>query len=305
MRSLLSCFLLAATTVSIAQPPHDDDAAVIERQSKKFSDASASGDAKTLEKYLDDAVVLMNEGGEIASKHDIVTGTTPPPAGVHNTLVQTDFTMHIERDVAVTSFTDNGTFNAYGQTYHGRFRSIEVWRRKQGRWLMISSQTLAASDDPPARRLPAAELDQYVGTYSAGPGLAVRISRDGDGLVSTTNDGKPAELRAEMRDVLFTPGQPRLRRVFERDTDGRITGFVSRREGRDCAALHAQRLKWRSLRNRAGVASARRFRCLALRRLPRPAPMLPPVSAPRAEATRRRTARRARRPNATRSAAAT
>jgi ketosteroid isomerase-like protein len=234
MRPLLPCLLLVATTVSLAQPPRDDDAAVIEHQSKEFSDASASGDAQTLEKYLDDAVVFMNEGGEIATKHDIVTGTTPPPAGVHNTLVQTDFTIHIEGDVAVTSFTDNGTFNAYGQTYHGRFRSIEVWRRKQGHWLMISSQTLAASDDPPARQLPAAELDQYVGAYSAGPGLAVKITRDdGAGLVSVTNDGKPAALRVEVRDVLFTPGQPRLRRVFERDAAGKITGFVSRREGRD------------------------------------------------------------------------
>jgi ketosteroid isomerase-like protein len=233
MRWLPTCLLLVTTIVATAQPPRDDDATVIERQSKEFSDASASGDARTLEKYLDDAVVFMNEGGELATKHDIVTGTAPPPAGVRNTLVQTDFTIHIERDVAVTSFTDNGTFNAYGQTYHGRFRSIEVWRRKQGRWLMISSQTLAASDDPPARQLPAAELDQYVGAYSAGPGLAVRIARDGDGLVSATNDSKPAALRVEVHDVLFTPGQPRLRRVFERDADGKITGFVSRREGRD------------------------------------------------------------------------
>ena len=233
VRSVLLCLLLVATTVALAQPPRDGDAAVIERQSKEFSDASASGDAKTLEKYLDDAVVFMNEGGDIATKHDIVAGTTPPPAGVRNTLVQTDFTIHIDRDVAVTSFTDNGTFSAYGQTYHGRFRSIEVWRRKQGHWLMISSQTLAASDDPPARPLPGAELDQYVGSYSAGPGLAVKIARDSDGLVSATNDGKPTALRVEVRDVLFTPGQPRVRRLFERDASGRITGFVSRREGRD------------------------------------------------------------------------
>jgi hypothetical protein len=37
----------------------------------------------------------------------------------------------------------------------------------------------------------------------------------------------------EVRDVFFEPGQPRTRRIFERDAQGRITGFADRREERD------------------------------------------------------------------------
>jgi len=33
--------------------------------------------------------------------------------------------------------------------------------------------------------------------------------------------------------VLFTPGQPRTRKIFQRDAQGRVTGFLSRREERD------------------------------------------------------------------------
>jgi hypothetical protein len=33
--------------------------------------------------------------------------------------------------------------------------------------------------------------------------------------------------------VLFAPGQPRSRKVFQRDAGGRITGFADRREARD------------------------------------------------------------------------
>lgn len=33
--------------------------------------------------------------------------------------------------------------------------------------------------------------------------------------------------------MLFTPGQPRLRKIIQRDARGKVTGFVSRREGHD------------------------------------------------------------------------
>jgi hypothetical protein len=33
--------------------------------------------------------------------------------------------------------------------------------------------------------------------------------------------------------VLFTPGQPRSRKIMLRDAQGRVTGFTNRRDGRD------------------------------------------------------------------------
>ena len=81
--------------------------------------------------------------------------------------------------------------------------------------------------------MPAATLDQYVGTYEAGPKLTVKIERQGDGLVSATNGGKTTSLLAEVVDVFFTPGQPRIRRIFERDAAGKIVGFNARHEGHD------------------------------------------------------------------------
>jgi len=231
MRWLLPCSILflAMPILAIAQ----DDAAIVKRQAQEFSDASGSGDAKTLEKYLDDDVVFMNEGGDMPTKHDIVSGAAPSPAGMSNKLVISDFDIKLDGDIAVTSFTDNSTFTAYGQTYQAAYKSIEVWRKKHGNWRMISSQTLAVSVDPPSIKQNNAELDEYVGTYQAGSKLSVKIERDGKGLVSSTNGGKPTELRVEVPNVLFTPGQPRQRRVFERDASGKISGFVSRREGHD------------------------------------------------------------------------
>jgi hypothetical protein len=40
-------------------------------------------------------------------------------------------------------------------------------------------------------------------------------------------------LKVELADCLFVPGQTRLRKIFQRDAQGRITGFVERRESWD------------------------------------------------------------------------
>jgi hypothetical protein len=51
--------------------------------------------------------------------------------------------------------------------------------------------------------------------------------------MGTRESRPPVELKAELADVLFVPGQPRSRDIFQRDAKGRIIGFVSRREERD------------------------------------------------------------------------
>ncbi len=92
----------------------EDDVAVITRQSREFSDASATSDAKVLDKYLDENVVFMTEGGEISSKHDILASLTPPRDGISNKLVQSDLKVSMHGNVAVTSFTDISTMSVYG-----------------------------------------------------------------------------------------------------------------------------------------------------------------------------------------------
>lgn len=226
LASLLSISLPSAALATT------DDLATIRHQSQEFSDASASGDAATLARYLDDRVVFMNESGEMASKQDIVGGAQPSAKGTSNTLKQESLKVEMHGDVAVTSFTDVSTVQFHGQTLHARYLSTEVWMREPGGWKMISSQTMAAQDDPPAVALPATTLDEYVGRYSAGD-FVYRIERHGDVLTGTAEGGKPVELKAELRDVLFTPGQPRVRRIFQRDEHGHVSGFVSRREGHD------------------------------------------------------------------------
>jgi len=208
----------------------ESDRAIVERQSRELSDASAAGDGKTLGTLVDDRVIFMNETGEIATKKDLAD-STPPPAGVVNKLVQSDVRIEMHGDTAVTSFTDNLTQHANGAVRTASFLSTEVWHKKDGRWLLVSSQTMTKPKEPEATTLKPAELDDYVGTYSAN-GISVRIERKDAALASSTNGAEATKLDIEARDVAFTPGQPRLRRVFIRD-GGKVTGFLSIRESGD------------------------------------------------------------------------
>jgi ketosteroid isomerase-like protein len=239
---LFSAALLIAGTLGTLAPrrPAEDVAALIKRQSQEFSDASATGDSAVFDRLLDDSVVFMNETGAIATKKDILSGGKPP-SGMTNKLVQTDYVMQLHGTVAVTSFTDNSTVTfANGQTAHAKYRSTEVWLKEKSGWRMISSQTLTLPDDPPAAKLASNVLDEYVGTYKAGENVIFKIARNGDQLTGSVNGAAPYAIAAELTDVLFTPGQPSMRRIFERDASGKITGFVVRRDGRD--GLHLKRV---------------------------------------------------------------
>ena len=86
--------------------------------------------------------------------------------------------------------------------------------------------------DSPAVALPAHDLDEYVGKYTAGD-LVYTIGRDGDHLVGTREGRPPASLVAEIRDLFFIAGQPRTRKIFQRNTDGKNQAICrsSRRSG--------------------------------------------------------------------------
>ncbi|HWX67480.1 MAG TPA: nuclear transport factor 2 family protein [Rhodanobacter sp.] len=215
----------------------EDVAALIKRQSQEFSDASASGNAAVLDRYLDDRVTFMIENGSVVTKQDILAGAGPSPKGISNHLVQADFHVQVYGPVAVTSFTDQSTVQAYGQMSHATYRSTEVWQKGASGWRMISSQTTAVPQDPSAVTLPVNVLDEYAGIYRAGADMTFVIARHGDELTGAVNGGKPYAIKAELKDVLFTPGQPRLRRLVQRDAGGKVVGIISRRDGNDALML--------------------------------------------------------------------
>jgi hypothetical protein len=76
-------------------------------------------------------------------------------------------------------------------------------------------------------------MEEYVGRYALTSTITYDIRRQGDGLEGQQNGRKAEPLKLEAPDVLFVPGKPRYRTIFQRGPDGRVTGFAERREAWD------------------------------------------------------------------------
>jgi len=230
MRKLIVAALLALASV----PAHAETTSdVLRRQTQDLFDAVTNGDAKVWEKYLDADLAYLDENGILTGRKDTVAQIQPLPKGISGDIRVVNWVDHDFGDTHVTSFDADEHEDFHGQKLHALYRSIGTWRKTAGGWKLTSMQTIAAQQDPPAVTLPPAVLAEYSGEYEAGPDLHITIALANGELTSSANGGKPAPLKVELKDVLFTPGQPRVRKIFVRDAQGHVTGYLNRREGRD------------------------------------------------------------------------
>ncbi len=225
-------FLAAAMALSAVPAGAAEDAStLLKRQTQELFDAVSSGDAHVWDKYLDADAVITDEAGAVTGKKDTVAQVVPLPKGISGTITVTDWHVYPHGDTMVATYVADEHENFHGQKLHALYRSTTTWLKEAAGWKVLAQQTLALRQDPPAVQLAEATLNDYVGRYRAGPDLVYEITRRGGDLNGGVASGKPSALKMELRDVMFAPGQPRTRKIFVRDAAGRITGFLSRREG--------------------------------------------------------------------------
>jgi Domain of unknown function (DUF4440) len=227
--------MLACAALCLLAPiaARADDGALLKAKMQTLMDAVAPGDRTPWEAMLDSRFVATDENGEVFTYDQEIAAIAPLPKGSSGTIAVTDWTARFFGDAAVTTEIDDEHEDFHGQKLHALYRATATWIRHAGDWKLVGLQTMALQQDPPSVVLPDATLQSYAGRYRAGPDYTYTIIKNGEKLYGMTNDGKPAEIKAELTDVLFTPSQPRTRKIFERGADGKITGFVSRREERD------------------------------------------------------------------------
>jgi hypothetical protein len=231
MLVLLSLVLTVA--FQAASPTTDQTTALLRTKDQALLDAIAPGDRKVWEDALATDAVYVDENGVILTRADFLKQLQPLPAGASGNLRITFYEAHIAGDVATVIHTDDEQENYHGQTLLARYLTTETWRLDDGDWKLYLVHVYAVPKDPPAIKLPPKELEQYVGRYSAAPDLVYEIHFDGQRLVGGRPGSTPKPLNVEVRDVLFVPDQPRIRKIFQRDSKGNITGFVDRRESWD------------------------------------------------------------------------
>jgi Domain of unknown function (DUF4440) len=230
MRPIILLVVLAVSATSAFA----DDRGVITAQMQEMSDALVPGDTAVWDKYLDATVIYAEEDDSYKGKAETLKELKPLPKGLGGTIKIELLSYREEGDVAVALFRQNETEHYFAQTIYAKYLTNTTWRKRADGWKLIAGQVLAERTDPPAIKLPTTQLAQYVGTYQlkdSEPSFALTLV-EGQ-LVGTRNGRKPGQWNAEAADVFFIAGDPRIRKIFQRDASGRVTGFVERRESWD------------------------------------------------------------------------
>lgn len=230
-KSLLVVALTLASARTRAQ--NNDVARVLEQQTQELLNAVSSGDARVWDRYLDANVIYLAEDGTRKTKAALLKEITPLPTGISGSISVTAFEVRVHGDTAVTTHNDLESEDYFGHPLRAEYRTTDTWIRTPQGWKLVASQVHAQLIDPPALQLPSTTLDEYAGVYRLNADIRYTIHREGNRLIGERS-GRPAQtLSVEAADVMFVAGQPRGRKIFVRGADGRITGFVDRREGRD------------------------------------------------------------------------
>ncbi|MFL5292171.1 MAG: DUF4440 domain-containing protein [Myxococcales bacterium] len=231
MRASFAALLLAAA--ASANPAADRLAAKLERQTQALLDALVSGDKTVWDDLLASDIVYGSEDGAVKDKAKLLSEVAPLPKRITAAIKVTKFRLRPHGHTAIVSWVAEETEGYHGQTIHAAYQEIDTWMSFPTGWKLVAAQVLALRTDPPEVSLAAAELDGYVGVYRLTPEITYEIRREGNHLVGERKRRAAAPLKAEARDVFFVPGDNRIRKIFQRGADGRVTGFVERRESWD------------------------------------------------------------------------
>jgi ketosteroid isomerase-like protein len=222
----------------LSLPALAEDRALITSYMQAMSDAIASGDVAVWEKYLDPGVIFAEEDDTYKGKAGMLTEIAPLPKGLSGTIKIELLSYHEDGGVAIALFRQNETEHYFGQIIYAKYLTNTTWRKRADGWKLIAAQVLAEKIDPPEITLPAKQLAQYVGKYRLKDSESTYSLRLVDKqLVGTRDARKPAIWNAEASDVFFLSGDPRIRKIFQRDATGKVTGFVERRESWDVVWL--------------------------------------------------------------------
>jgi len=209
------------------------DEAILKAATQELLDAIAPGHAAVWDRWLDPAVIQVDENNVVRGKAEILKELVPLPKGLVGHLKIAEWRMALQGDVAVVTHEDAESLDYFGQMLLSRFRMTDTWHRTPQGWRLLGSQVLAVHQDPPAVKLDNATLCAYAGRYALTPDIQATARCDGDKLVFQRAGRPDRTYLPELKDQFFEPGQPRTRRLFQRDAGGAITGFVDRREERD------------------------------------------------------------------------
>jgi ketosteroid isomerase-like protein len=116
----------------------------LRRLEREWSDAFNERDARTLNRLLAKDFVFVDQTGEVMNKAEYIDMVVNHIRVISGDIHGLDIRIHGSTGIAVARFTGTTTFDGHEST--GSFRFIDVWAKKNGRWVAVSSQDTVIPD---------------------------------------------------------------------------------------------------------------------------------------------------------------
>ena len=240
-KHVLLIFALLSAAVASAQ---STDTASLEKELKRMTaelmDAVAPGKWEVWDRYLDDSVLITDENGETMTKTQLHDGFKPLPSGYSGSIEIAKFRVQLHGDTAIVLHEDFEREDIFGHHLEARYRMTDTYMREKDGWRMVASQVFVVNTDPPVANVDLKLYDAYAGVYQLTPEVTYTVTREGNKLFGQRIGRDKQELLPEDDTIFFVAGAPRSRKVFARDSTGKVIELRDRREGRDLVWTRAK-----------------------------------------------------------------
>jgi hypothetical protein len=207
--------------------------------------AIAHADTVMLRRYLADDLrwVTASSGASLGKAQIVAAVAHPFPAVSLEYEIDSLHTwQHGEIATADYRLTTRRTFRSYRTVLDAR--ASDVFVQRQGRWELVRHTETWVVQPPATISVDSAALASFVGRYRHGPGFVDDVHfLDGHLVAQSTIEaliGAPGAYLRPVSDDTFSPDGMAPMIVFERDAQGRVTGYVQQEP--DGTIIRARRL---------------------------------------------------------------
>ncbi|WP_296599134.1 nuclear transport factor 2 family protein [Phenylobacterium sp.] len=131
---LLAAVLAAAAVASSGALPAD-----LAKAAHAYDEAQVHSDKAALERLLADDYVLHNSAGQRQDKQSFIADQVAPGYKLEPFEV-TDKVEKVMGDAAVLGGVARARGTSGGQPYDVKLRFVDVWEKRNGRWVVVLSQ---------------------------------------------------------------------------------------------------------------------------------------------------------------------
>ncbi len=202
-------------------------------------DAVAPGNKAPWQQYLAADAIIHDEKGGSYTKPTFLATINPLPPGYSGVIKVTHPQTIFAPGVAILSYDADEVETVFGNRMTARYHQTDTWLYRGHLWQIAASQAMRYYEDPARGAINPAFLSDYVGLYELAPGNQMIVTTHDGKLFAKRGTGTPVELIPESPDLFFRAGIEG-RRLFHRNTSGKVDSLIDRRNNED--------MLWRKIR---------------------------------------------------------